>query len=190
MDPVNRPQHYEDGRTLSPLAVLEDWHLDYSGGNMLKYLARWRRKNGRQDLEKMRWYANRAMERWQAMDEVKRGLLSAAQQAAVRTCTIDVNDVINDWKLCREEQTLLTGVYLAAFNGDPMLYKDVVNLLDTWLTTREVQYTDDGLRPSVYCIAEVQLDGGDLDSAHKGDLLMLMHDTEANRKLQVSLFKR
>ena len=37
--------------------------LGYLEGNATKYLARWRKKQGRQDLEKARWYLQRELDR-------------------------------------------------------------------------------------------------------------------------------
>ena len=62
-DPVNAPEHYLAGRTIEPIAVIEDWKLDYHLGNALKYISRAGRKDSmKQDLEKCIWYIKRKME--------------------------------------------------------------------------------------------------------------------------------
>lgn len=147
-DKVNRPSHYEAGRKISPLAVLEDWHLGYSAGNMLKYLARWRRKDGRQDLEKLRWYGNRAIDVWKTLPEDIRTIVSKTQQECTQRQTISVQSVIDDWDLCLEEQMILRNIHFSAFHGDPMFFREITLLLDTWLTTRAVQEVDDTLHSS------------------------------------------
>jgi hypothetical protein len=60
IDPINHPSHYLAGRTIEPIAVIEDWKLDYHLGNALKYISRAGRKDSmKQDLEKAIWYIER-----------------------------------------------------------------------------------------------------------------------------------
>jgi hypothetical protein len=54
--------HYS-GRDLEPIQVMEAWSLDFLEGNALKYLARYRKKNGIEDLEKVKWYVDRIIQR-------------------------------------------------------------------------------------------------------------------------------
>ena len=62
-DPVNRPSHYAEGRLYEPIAVIEDWQLDYHLGNALKYISRAGRKlDTLEDLKKAVWYLNRRIE--------------------------------------------------------------------------------------------------------------------------------
>jgi len=62
-DIVNRPSHYAEGRNYEPIAVIEDWELDYHTGNALKYISRAGRKdNIIQDLRKAVWYLERRIE--------------------------------------------------------------------------------------------------------------------------------
>lgn len=60
-DPVNSPKHYTFG-TIEPIDVIEDWQLGYHEGNVIKYVARHKLKNGLEDLRKARWYLNRLIE--------------------------------------------------------------------------------------------------------------------------------
>ncbi|MCG1560070.1 DUF3310 domain-containing protein [Staphylococcus epidermidis] len=39
--------------------------LAFAIGNAIKYISRANRKNGREDLDKARWYLNRAFEKWE-----------------------------------------------------------------------------------------------------------------------------
>lgn len=57
-DRVNHPPHYNQGK-IEPIDVIEDWKLGFHDGNALKYIARWRHKNGVEDLRKARWYLDR-----------------------------------------------------------------------------------------------------------------------------------
>lgn len=56
-DPVNRPAHYD--LNPQPLDVIEAWGMGYHLGNVLKYIARWDRKGGVEDLRKARSYLDR-----------------------------------------------------------------------------------------------------------------------------------
>lgn len=46
-----------------PIDVIESWGLDFHEGQVLKYLARWRRKGGVEDLEKSKWFLERLINR-------------------------------------------------------------------------------------------------------------------------------
>ncbi len=62
-DPVNNPKHYTEGREIEPIDVMHDWNLNASEAAALKYLARHRKKNGKEDLEKAIWYINDIIKR-------------------------------------------------------------------------------------------------------------------------------
>lgn len=61
-DMVNHPQHYISNTGLEVIDVIEAFTCDLKGieatdtGNIIKYICRWKNKNGLQDLEKCRWY--------------------------------------------------------------------------------------------------------------------------------------
>lgn len=60
-DMVNKAPHYT-ALSPEPIDIIEAWQLSYHEGNALKYLARWKRKNGIEDLRKCRWYIDRLIE--------------------------------------------------------------------------------------------------------------------------------
>ena len=60
---INHPPHYINGRTIEPIDVIDDWNLGFYEGQVLKYLARWRKKGGVQDLEKAHWYLSRCIKK-------------------------------------------------------------------------------------------------------------------------------
>ena len=37
---------------------IREYQLDYFEGNVIKYVSRWRKKNGIEDLKKAQWYLN------------------------------------------------------------------------------------------------------------------------------------
>lgn len=59
---VNHPDHYQLGNGMETIEIINAATSDLSGieafdtGNALKYLCRWKKKNGIQDLEKACWY--------------------------------------------------------------------------------------------------------------------------------------
>ena len=57
-DPVNSPKHYTQGE-MEVITAIEGLGLDYHQGNVVKYVSRYRYKNGVEDLKKARWYIDR-----------------------------------------------------------------------------------------------------------------------------------
>lgn len=64
-DMVNHPPHYISDKGIEVIDVIEAFTEDLSGieavctANTLKYICRWKHKNGVQDLEKAQWYIQR-----------------------------------------------------------------------------------------------------------------------------------
>lgn len=67
-DIINRPQHYTAGK-VECIDALEAATESLSGieaictANAIKYLWRWRHKNGVEDLKKARWYLDKLIAR-------------------------------------------------------------------------------------------------------------------------------
>ena len=62
-DPVSHPAHYTSGSIEVIDAIIGlGWGRDFCRGNILKYVARYTRKNGVEDLYKAKWYLNRLIE--------------------------------------------------------------------------------------------------------------------------------
>ncbi len=59
-DPVNSPKHYTQG-SMEVITAIEGLALDYHQGNILKYVSRYRYKNGVEDLRKAKWYIDRLL---------------------------------------------------------------------------------------------------------------------------------
>lgn len=66
-DNVNHPAHYTHGK-FECIDVLDDITKDLKGievictANAVKYLWRWKHKNGLEDLKKAQWYINKLIE--------------------------------------------------------------------------------------------------------------------------------
>lgn len=53
--------HYQ--RAIQPWDIISEWELDFWEGNVLKYLLRWKHKDGLQDLKKAKHYLEYLIER-------------------------------------------------------------------------------------------------------------------------------
>ncbi|AID01533.1 hypothetical protein BE24_05425 [Staphylococcus xylosus] len=69
-DTVNHPSHYNYGEIevidfIEQVTKHYNPNVAYHIGNAIKYLARSPHKNGKEDVEKARWYIERAFENWE-----------------------------------------------------------------------------------------------------------------------------
>lgn len=59
---VSHPAHYQSETGLEVIDVIEAFTFDLKGieatdtGNIIKYICRWKKKNGTEDLKKAMWY--------------------------------------------------------------------------------------------------------------------------------------
>ena len=64
-DMVNHPKHYKAKNGMEVIDVIEAFTASLEGyeathtGNVIKYICRWKEKNGIEDLRKAQWYLNR-----------------------------------------------------------------------------------------------------------------------------------
>ena len=72
---VNHPNHYQSETGLEVIDVIEAFTFDLKGieatdtGNVLKYMCRWKAKNGLQDLKKAHWYLEHLIEHIEKLDK-------------------------------------------------------------------------------------------------------------------------
>ena len=65
LDMVNHPKHYKAKNGMEVIDVIEAFTANLSGyeathtGNVIKYICRWKEKNGLEDLKKAQWFLNR-----------------------------------------------------------------------------------------------------------------------------------
>ena len=65
---VSHPSHYQSNNGIEVIDVIEAFTDGLIGieatdtGNILKYICRWKHKNGLQDLEKAQWYLTHLIE--------------------------------------------------------------------------------------------------------------------------------
>lgn len=68
MDNVNNPTHYNQGK-IEVIDFIEDQNLGFCEGNAIKYICRYKKKNGIEDLKKSKWYIERLIKK---LEEVKK----------------------------------------------------------------------------------------------------------------------
>ena len=52
-----RPSHYK-GKSIEPVEYIHANNLDFCEGNIIKYITRWKEKNGLEDLLKVKEYVD------------------------------------------------------------------------------------------------------------------------------------
>lgn len=68
IDEVNHPSYYISETGLETIDVIEAFTSDLKGieavdtANIIKYICRWKKKNGLQDLKKAKWYLDNLIE--------------------------------------------------------------------------------------------------------------------------------
>ena len=72
---VNHPNHYQSETGLEVIDIIEAFTFDLKGieatdtGNVLKYMCRWKAKNGLQDLKKADWYLEHLIKHVEKLDK-------------------------------------------------------------------------------------------------------------------------
>jgi hypothetical protein len=72
---VNHPSHYQSETGMEAIDVIESFTFDLSGieafdtGNVLKYMCRWKDKNGLEDLKKAKWYLDHLINHIENLEE-------------------------------------------------------------------------------------------------------------------------
>lgn len=55
-------EHYRQHGAVQPIDLIESFELGYHEGAVIKYVSRWRDKNGVEDLRKARWFLDRLIQ--------------------------------------------------------------------------------------------------------------------------------
>ena len=63
MDKIN-PDYYRSG--IETADYIESNKMDYFQGNVIKYVTRYKRKNGLEDLKKAEWYLQRLIRQYES----------------------------------------------------------------------------------------------------------------------------
>ena len=73
---IAHPAHYRTSNGLETIDVMEAFTEDMAGyeavctSNVLKYICRWKKKNGLEDLKKAEWYLKRLIEHIESSEAV------------------------------------------------------------------------------------------------------------------------
>lgn len=84
---VSHPDHYQSETGMEVIDVIESFTFDLKGieaictGNILKYVCRWKKKNGIQDLEKAQWYLTRLIDHLKLLDDENKDISVDGVQA-------------------------------------------------------------------------------------------------------------
>lgn len=90
-DKVNHPDHYQTRKGLEAIDVMEAFTEDMKGdeavltATILKYMLRWKKKNGVEDLKKAQWYLDRLISK--AENRAAAAMSSAAWSASTGSVT-------------------------------------------------------------------------------------------------------
>lgn len=153
-DSIN-PSHYHGDRKYEPIAVIEDWGLNYRLGNAIKYLSRNGRKPGENPIEGLKkaiWYIEREIE--------------ALEKAP--TYGVTYKDVLEDYAACA---------------ADSKFYNHEKSLDNTYIVDMDYDLWDESLGPSEpldympkelkgeYCDFDVRELHKDLDQFEKDEIV-------------------
>lgn len=95
---VSHPPHYQSNSGLEVIDVIKAFTAELTGieatdtGNVIKYICRWKNKNGLQDLKKARWYLEHLIEE---VERVNNTTLSADQLEGHSIIFDNADDAIN-----------------------------------------------------------------------------------------------
>jgi uncharacterized protein DUF3310 len=64
------PDYYRGKGGLSPFDIIDAFDLDFYEGNAIKYICRWRKKDGIPDLYKARRYVDEIIKRAEAQERI------------------------------------------------------------------------------------------------------------------------
>lgn len=94
MEKVNHPNHYQG--KIEVIDYIEEYSKNYpealifNFGNVIKYVSRAPRKNGKEDLEKARWYLDRMIEKWDDAITDQTTAIEGDEIAALDDCWCEV----------------------------------------------------------------------------------------------------
>ena len=76
-DMVNHPPHYQSKKGIEVIDVIEAFTENLTGieavcaGNVIKYICRWKDKNGLEDLKKCKWYLEKLINSYKEVTGIR-----------------------------------------------------------------------------------------------------------------------
>ena len=92
-DIVMHPEHYQGEFGMEVIDVIENFTAGLTGieatdtGNIIKYACRWKRKNGVEDLEKIKWYCDHLINYLAKQELIAQVKEEREAEARMRSCT-------------------------------------------------------------------------------------------------------
>ena len=158
-DKVNHPDHYKAETGMEVIDVIEAFTFDLKGieatdtGNILKYICRWKKKNGLEDLKKAEWYLKHLIDHVEKLEKENSELehpyngfafgLNPTNNAYDLNITLDdmrdAQELIEEIKIIHRDNGCVTVEDIFDLLGDDSTYIDsqyVLNSLDDIEITR------------------------------------------------------
>lgn len=91
---VSHPDHYQSETGMEVIDVIEAFTFDLKGieatdtGNIIKYICRWNKKNGLQDLNKAKWYLEHLIAHVEKMEKENKVLERVQAPYRVKDCIV------------------------------------------------------------------------------------------------------
>ena len=137
---VSHPGHYQSRSGLEVIDVIEAFTDGLEGieavdtGNAIKYICRWKKKNGVQDLEKAIWYLQHLVDHLKATPDPKADVDQDGQLITLKCCCTGCSNVFeireHDIKYDPFRVRLLLLEHLRVFHGmdaNSMSLEDIIN---------------------------------------------------------------
>ena len=130
VDMVNQPPHYTYGK-IEVIDIIDALQLGYYEGQVVKYVARYKHKNGVQDLEKAEWYLNR--------------FIDITERRIQRNNSLEVVDIINALKLRSYEEQIMQYLVKYKHSVDINDLKEVKHNLQLLIqdVKKQIMYKDE-----------------------------------------------
>lgn len=118
---VNHPNHYQG--KIEVIDYIEEYSKNYpealifNFGNVIKYVSRAPRKNGKEDLEKARWYLDRMIEKWDECQSQNISMVDFVtnenEEAVSEWIGVAADEINADRKaLAEESKKAVTGLFV------------------------------------------------------------------------------
>ena len=117
IDMVNHPSHYKSNYGIEVIDVIEAFTEDLKGveavstANVIKYICRWKKKNGLEDLKKAQWYLDHLVdyiENTETEDYIDIRIESMYNEANCPYCGAE-NAILKGVRM--EDDGTITGLY-------------------------------------------------------------------------------
>ena len=117
-DPVQNPKHYEGD--IEPLDFIHAQNLGWCEANVVKYVTRWKRKNGVQDLMKAKFYLEYLIGKQEMDTKLYTQESYLGEEFLNAVCKRDSHTVGKNLKILFRENPQLVNKFLMGLTGFSM----------------------------------------------------------------------